>query len=183
MCNTASMETNKTCPVCGEPVPPSRGSRARIYCSNKCNIRAWREANPEKVNAYNREWREANPEKVKAKSRAWREANPEKVKAKSRAWREANPEKVKAESRAWSEANPEKVKERNRAWREANPEKVKERNRAKVENLSDAYVAKILRMKVSEVPQHLIELKREQLIYHRCTRQLTEALKEKKDDQ
>ena len=123
LCNTASMETNKTCPVCGEPVPPSRGSRARVYCSNKCNIRAWREA------------------------------------------------------------NPEKVKEQNRAWREANPEKVKERNRAKVENLSDAYVAKILRMKVSEVPQHLIELKREQLIYHRCTRQLTEALKEKKDDQ
>ena len=75
------------------------------------------------------------------------------------------------------------MKSKSRSWYEANHEMLNELGRKYRENMADSYVASVMRMKVSEVPQHLIELKREQLIYRRCTKQLIEALKEKKDDQ
>lgn len=33
-------ETEKKCPICGGPVPPSRGVHERVYCSRKCKSRA-----------------------------------------------------------------------------------------------------------------------------------------------
>lgn len=28
------------CPICGNPVPPSKGNRPRKYCSDKCTLKA-----------------------------------------------------------------------------------------------------------------------------------------------
>ena len=30
----------KKCPICGKPVPPSKGVKPRTYCSTKCATRA-----------------------------------------------------------------------------------------------------------------------------------------------
>ena len=33
------------CPVCGKPLPPSKGSKPRKFCSRKCAVAAWRRMN------------------------------------------------------------------------------------------------------------------------------------------
>lgn len=174
----------KTCPVCGEPVPPSRGSRTRIYCSKKCAKLAWRLANREKYLATEKAWRDANKQKYLAKKKEWRDANLEKVHASVKAWAEANTEKVRANYKAWLDANREKV----RAWREANrakartqererykanPEKHKAKHKSQIASLTDYYVKSLITQDtpIKDVPQSLIDLKRVQV-------QITRKLKE-----
>ena len=102
----------------------------------------------------------------------------EQGRERSRVWRAANPEKVRERKRADWEANREKRLEKYRAWAEANPEKV----RSAREECKDSYIALLLGLPVSKVPRDLLEAKREQVLTHRCIKQLEKAIKEKKDE-
>jgi hypothetical protein len=133
----------KTCPVCGDHVPHSRGNRPRIYCSVKCRSRQ-----------------------------------------KERAKRKTHPEKDNARRIAWRKANPEKARKQLRLWRDANPEKIENTRVRKVEKLSDSYIRYLItqRTPIKEVPQPLIDLKREQVATLREVKRLIAALKEKQND-
>jgi hypothetical protein len=166
LCNTASMETNKTCPVCGEPVPlvsrPQGGGQAKKYCSRKCQSRAWCTANHEKSKDIKQKYNLLNPEKVRAAKLKYCLSNHEKVKESSRSWCKANPEKVRARYASWAKANPEKVRAKQKAW---------------IEKLSDKYVLELITkrttIKPERIPESFIEAKRAHI-------QLKRELKEKK---
>jgi len=52
--------------------------------ANAARIKAYSEANAEKLRAYTAQWRKANLEKRRAYDKAYAEANPEKIRAKNR---------------------------------------------------------------------------------------------------
>lgn len=103
--------------------------------------RAWRAANPERVQKYgatrksdpskceiDRLWRIANRDQLRAGQKARRAKNPEKIRAASRAWYRAHTEQKLEENRAWKLANPDKVRAEGRAWTAANLEKFAAKN-------------------------------------------------------
>ena len=55
-------------------------------------VKAWRDANPDKVRAY----REANAARIKARQIAYRRTHAKECAAARRAWNKANPDKVRA---------------------------------------------------------------------------------------
>lgn len=95
-----------------EGIAPRLAGRkpAKSKAERKATGDAWRAANREKLNAYNRAWCAANREKVKAKAKAKRAKCAEKAKAYQRKYRTANPEKLKAKGRKYRTENAEKVK-------------------------------------------------------------------------
>jgi len=94
---------------------------------------------------YEREWRLKNIERCRQYSRD----NYAKNKIKRR--------EVRAK---WNRENRARKNASNKRWRDRHPDTVKECNRREVDNLSTAYVAKKMRLRVSECPPELIELKR-----------------------
>lgn len=63
---------------------------------------------------------------------------------------------------------------------ESRTAKRKAYRKASSESLTDAYVRAALKMPFTEIPPALIEMKREQLQIYRATKQLNQAIKERK---
>lgn len=89
-------------------------ARRKARRDNYANVKAWRKANPEKVNEQARRYRAKHPEtSAKAKAK-YREANLAEIResdreAKAR-WRKANPEKQKERmARYWAKKEAERV--------------------------------------------------------------------------
>lgn len=110
-----------------------------------------------------RQWYSANPTQAKAWARAYRAANRKNYKAYSAAWYADNSEKARAWARAQRAANPEHVRALKNAWNAANPEKVKTMNSHKVEAATSSYIAAVVRLPVTLLPQDFIEAKRAHL--------------------
>lgn len=172
--NSAPAPDCKTCSKCGEVKALSEFYKNCSPCKNckDLHVAAYRKANPEKAAARNANWRKANPEKVAAAQAAYRKKKPE------------NPEKAAARKAAWRKANPENPKERNdrnSAWRKKNPEKLAANRSAygfvERAELRPSYVARMLQIPVSQLTPELLELKREQLLFKRLARDLTQAAK------
>ncbi len=103
----------KTCRKCGI-LFKDRNCKA----CKKIRSAAWNKANKNYMKAY----REANPEKIKAIQDKWQLANAEKEALRKSLWQENNPDKVRASSKAWQEANPEKFRESQAKWKGKNPD-------------------------------------------------------------
>lgn len=92
-------------------------------------------------------------------------------------WRLENPDRAKGYKRvgdaAWRAANPEKVAQYRAAWRARNRTRIHELNIQSSKNLSDCYLAALMKIPVRFVPKSLIEAKRVNL-------QITRFLKEEK---
>jgi len=128
----------KTCSKCGETKPATnehfnrsgKGNALEARCKD-C-VRAYRQANLDKLREYDRN-RRNTPEEKAAKAeydRAYRETNPSYNIERCRKWRELNIEYVREQQRAAYAANPEPAKERARIWYKANKERATEYNRA-----------------------------------------------------
>jgi hypothetical protein len=87
----------KNCLDCGVEFLAKRSDAKR--CSRRCNHRAYREANPEKVAERKRAYRGAHREKICEYGRAYREVNREKVAEIKRAYRAAHQEKLAEQAR------------------------------------------------------------------------------------
>jgi len=74
--------------------------------------------------AYMKAYRQANKEKIAAQQKAHDEANKEKIAAQRKARYEANKEKVAAQAKAWNEANKDKKAARQKAYYDANKNKI-----------------------------------------------------------
>jgi hypothetical protein len=98
--------------------------------------------------------------------------------ARKKAWNKANVEKNRILNKAWREANPEKARACEMAYLEKSREKRNAIKRKNAENITPLHVAKALRMKVSEVPPDLLELKREQIAMYRLVSKLNQAIDE-----
>ena len=101
--------------ICGAPFEPPARKRglAKKYCSQRCNVRAWRARNPERRAAIDARSREklrvkkaANPEIWKAREAARYAADPAKHRARRVAYHVANREKENAAQRASYAADP-----------------------------------------------------------------------------
>lgn len=80
---------------------------------------------PEK-REYDRKRYQRDAERVKARVRAYREANPEKIRERKRRDVRENRERVRATQRRWRAANAEKMREFRRQWAQAHPEKARQ---------------------------------------------------------
>ena len=123
-----------------------------------------------------REYYAAAPDKVKARSAKWRKDNPERYAelCKARSKRNSENEKIRHAVR-YSQKSDE-FKARSAKWRKDNPERYKERQRLVSENMTPCYIAQRVGVSVKDITPELIELKREQLLMHRATKQLTKEI-------
>jgi hypothetical protein len=118
--------TMKMCNKCKETKLLDMFSRDKYKkdgYQNQCKacIKAYREANKEKILESVKAYREANKDKIAKRKKAYNEANKDKIKA----YYEANKEKIAERRKAYYEANKEKILEREKAYREANKDKIK----------------------------------------------------------
>ena len=73
---------------------------------------AWREANRERIRAYDRARYAERPDTVKARAAAWRKANPDRARAGGARYRAAHREELRAAARARSAAGPTDTRRR-----------------------------------------------------------------------
>lgn len=144
----------KRCPLCGLEKPSNAFSKDRSKSSGLAS--RCRECNKQVM----RDWAAANPDR----RNAWAAANPEKSKeARLRDYAKHRERRVR-DACAWQARNPEKVAERQREFYG--------RQRAA---LAEGYIRRVLAQTTNvpreEIPQSLIDLKREHL---RLVRELKE---------
>jgi hypothetical protein len=64
-CREARKPKGRRCLWCGEPIPDAARAN-KTYCSKRCAFAAYRDRNPEREAARVRAWKQANVEKVRA---------------------------------------------------------------------------------------------------------------------
>ncbi len=156
---TDEAPTSKACTKCGVVKPLGDFSKEKI---KKDGLQKYCKACNSTMAA---KWRAENPEKVKAKAAKYHAENPEKVKAKNDKYRAENPEKMKAIAAKYRAENPEKVKA------------INTRNSVQ---LSNSYVAGILKIPASQAPPKILELKREAIAMKRISKKIKQLTNPKK---
>ena len=119
--------TKRQCPVCGGGVV---GRTDKAYCSRKCKRAAFRQANRERLRAYNKAYHQANREKVLEQKKAYYYANREQCIEKRRVYYQANREQCLERDRGYYHANKEQCLKKQKVYRQANLENVKAREKA-----------------------------------------------------
>lgn len=97
-------------------------------------------------------------------------------------WRENNPDKARASIKKWREKNKEKILASKKKWNKKNIDKVIAEKAKSIAKLSDGYVASALGIRIQYLSTELIELKRQQILIHRSTKQLIQTINEKQDE-
>jgi len=132
---------------------------------------------------YNAEYYLLHKEKIISKVSEYARKNKPVKTVQHAAWRERNKWKVKAyaaKSKAkFPDVYRERAAKRSAKWANANPLKQKQMRAKRVKNVTQSYISALLHIPVSEIPKDLIELKREQLLTIRITKQLASIIKEK----
>lgn len=132
--------------------------------------RLYKSLNPDKVKETARRQRLANPDKNKKRKEQWKLANPDKYKRGNELYRLNNAEKIRKSQKKWALNNPDKANKRSREWRLKNLDKDRSRHNKKTEQLSDGYIAFLIRrrtgLSTKDILQYpeLIEAKRAQLM-------------------
>jgi hypothetical protein len=136
--NKSTAGKNGLCPKCKSCRKAYReANKQKIKAYNKSYSELYREANKDKIKRYKQAYHEANKEKISEKSKEYRQANKDKINAKRKLYREANKEKIKIYKKLHYEANKEKINANNKAYHEANKEKIRVymRERMQTDNL------------------------------------------------
>lgn len=126
----------------------------------------------------------ASPDKHKERieyQRQYYAANRERLKAAAAAYRVDNPEKVQGWRDSWALKNPESVRAARAKYQAAHPEKVRETASRARQQLTDGYVRSVIRTQVNlsanEIPDDLVQLKREAIVLRRLGKQIKTHLK------
>lgn len=120
----------------------------------------------------------ADIDKFLARERNYRSKNSEFCIARTAMWRDKNRQEANKKRALYRLEHLAIELERRRKWILENREKVNKGSKRQRANITDGYAAAKLGLPLSECPPELIELKREQLLVHRMTKQLTNLLKE-----
>ena len=114
--------TKRHCPVCGGEVV---GRPNKVYCSNRCKKKAYRQANPERYKDQQKAYRQANRERLNARHKAYWKANRERLNAHKKAYRQANRERLNAKQKVYYQANREKLSAKQKVYSQTNREQRK----------------------------------------------------------
>jgi hypothetical protein len=160
--------------------------KAREYRDNNKEIikkgsQRYKAKNREKIAAWEREWRKNNPKKSRERSQRYHDSHPNYKKeyyAKNRSM-------LIKKTIEWQKENKEKHLKRIKAWKMKNYDTwlqyERKRHKTKVENLTDGYVAKLLKgngkLLMKDVPTELIEAKRLQILIQREIKNLNKGEK------
>lgn len=110
---------------------------------------------PEARKAYLREYAAKNREQAYARVKAWREANPDRVAEQHKKYAKKYPEKRAANQAAWKSRNVEKVrannKERAAKKRAEQPEKIKHAKKEYAQRKKDVINAAVARRKAAKL--------------------------------
>lgn len=162
--------------------------RARVAAQSpekkRAKNKAWRERNREHLRAKERERARLsyakNPEKHRAASRKFYRENGDKCRESHRRWLAANRQHTLDYSKKYRLDNIESVKAAGKRWKSENREATRRRKASERNDLRDSYVKRVLMENRPtsrlEIPQDLIDLKREQLSLLRLSRQLKQEL-------
>jgi len=101
-----------------------RGQKDELQPRCKSCVKAYYEANKEKIVERIKAYNEANKEKIAEQKKAYNEANKEKIAAQNKAYHETNKEKIAERKKAYKQSNKEKIAAQNKAYREDNKEKI-----------------------------------------------------------
>lgn len=80
------------------------------------NVKAYREANPEKVNQAKRRHYRDNREEIRARQAAYQRTHKAEAAARSRRYYERHRDEIRARSVMWAKTNPERKRESIRKW-------------------------------------------------------------------
>ena len=175
------MQTKK-CSKCGEVKAVSEFYKNKYIKDRFCNhckkcMKQYYQSNKEKVLEQSKKYYQANNEKIKERQKQYRQANNEKMKQYNKQYYQANNEKMKERQKQYRQANNEKMKQYNKQYRQANKEKIKEQRKQYRQDdrnkLADSYIKDLIRnqtngmLKAKDIPQELIELKRNNIILKR----------------
>ena len=175
------METKK-CSKCGEVKAVSNFNKCKTnkdgymsYC--KICFKQYYQANKEKIKEQQKQYYQANKEKIKEQQKQYGQANKGKFKERMKKYYQTNKEKLKEKKKEYYQANKEKLKEKQKEYRQANKKKLKEKmkkyRQGDRDKLVDSYIKSIINkqtngmLKAKDIPQELIELKRNNLILKR----------------
>jgi len=164
----------KICKICGKEFKPK--SNNQKYCCNRCI-----KINQKIIDKIRyKKFYEKNEEKIKEYQKKYRENNKEKIKEYRKKYYEENKGKINEYHKKYRENNKENLKELNKKYRENNKEKIKEYqkkiNEYDSKNLTGRYIKSLLTNKMSlkfeDIPQEIIEMKRQHLM---CFRKLNQG--------
>jgi len=136
------METKK-CSKCGEVKSLSDFYKRYGMCKECASIqqREYRLKNAEKRIKYNKEYRLKNAERIREQKREYRLKN------------------------------AERIREYDKKYSSENIEKIRKREKKNNYNLTNKYIASLLRISIKDVPKELLEAKRAQIKIHRLLKQ------------
>jgi hypothetical protein len=124
-------------------------------------------------------YRRANRAKIYKYKRAWEARNPERVRAYIRKQHQKNAERDRERARDWHVKHRVANRARNKAWR-----KRVGFYKKWVAELATAYVKRLLAAQLGcsrvNVPDKLVELKREEIRLRRISRSMKQAVKQEK---
>lgn len=182
MCYTkAIMEQKKRCHACRELLPRaefSKHSSEKDGLQRKCKscTSAYMKAQYVKTResrlAYQKSYRLANKEKLKAYFAAHYKSDLEKNRASRAAYRKAHPKQSTIRARKYRAANLEKTRARALAWANANSEQLGD-------NYVRAAIVRVTKLKRTDIPDALVEVKRMLLKVHRAIKTLSKNDRQK----
>jgi len=124
-----------------------------------------------------KQYYKANNEKILGQKKQHYKANKKKIKKYNKQYQQANKEKIKEHRKQYYQANKEQIKEYNKQYYQANNEQIieqkKQYDQDNINKLGDTYIKDIIRkqtngmLKASDMPEELIELKRNNIILKR----------------
>lgn len=184
---------NYWCRACANAAKTASKAKKPDYYRQQDKV--WKACNKDKVAQYRKRTYLKNIEYYRAQGRLYYAQNRDRIMYKSRLWRQANKERV----RAYCKSRYPLIKDAANMRRRLRPLHVKARlnsirrekywnggrtsilqaEKLKVSRLSDSYVKALLGL--HNAPDHLICMKREQVLIKRATKQLMAVLEEKKD--
>ncbi len=120
----------------------------QIYCSEKCQKKAYRERAKDKIKEYSKEYREKNKDKIRERNREYREENKEymkkyreenkdRIRERQKEYYEKNKDNIKEHIKEYQEENKDKIKEYQKEYRERNKDKIREKKREYQEKNKD----------------------------------------------
>lgn len=102
--------------------------------------RAWREANPERMEGLREAWRQNHPEALRAIHLRWLNSHKEEERQRAARYHLANADANHARNKVWREAHKEERAQSFAQWRKANPDYFTEWNAANPDKVRDKSV-------------------------------------------
>ncbi len=125
---------------------------------------------------HQKKWRTENKERILAQEKKYRAENKEKISAQQKKYRAENKEKESSRKKKWQVENKEKVSAIQKKYQVENKERISAQQKKHREGLPDVYIKRLIvkgiPLKPKDIPQCLVDLKREELKINRLIREM-----------